>query len=75
MISAVRVNCHAVPGMWQYEVVSIQARHGNAFVQRCFCQHEKEIAKEKGVDAYDIMNEKASKIPAVLMECCVHLAM
>ncbi|HHU02485.1 MAG: autoinducer-2 kinase [Christensenellales bacterium] len=60
----VRVNCHAVPGMWQYEALAFKPGMVMRWFRDAFCQHEKEIAKEKGVDAYDIMNEKASKIPA-----------
>lgn len=60
----VRVNCHAVPGMWQYEALAFQPGMVMRWFRDAFCQHEKEIGEKTGKDPYDLMNEKAAEIPA-----------
>lgn len=63
----VRVNCHAVPGVWQYEALAFKPGLVMRWFRDGFCQAEKELAKATGKDTYDIMNERAKDIPA---GCC-----
>ncbi len=60
----VRVNCHAVPGVWQYEALAFNPGLVMRWFRDGFCQRELELAKETGRDPYDLMNEEAAKIPA-----------
>ena len=60
----VRVNCHAVPGMWQYEALAFKPGLAMRWYRDAFCQEEIRLAKELGTDPYALMNEKAEKIPA-----------
>ena len=60
----VRVNCHAVPGMWQYEALAFKPGLVMRWYRDAFCQEEVRRAKEEGVDPYELMNREAEKIPA-----------
>lgn len=60
----VRVNCHSVPGIWQYEALAFKPGMVMRWYRDAFCAAEKELAKAAGRDAYDLMNEKAKDIPA-----------
>lgn len=60
----VRVNCHCIPGMWQFEALAFKPGMIMRWYREAFCQHEKELGKKLGRDPYDLMNEQASKIPA-----------
>lgn len=60
----VRVNCHAVPGVWQYEALAFKPGLVMRWYRDAFCAPEREIAKNAGLDTYDVMNEQAAKIPA-----------
>lgn len=60
----VRVNCHAVPNVWQYEALAFKPGLVMRWYRDAFCQREKEIAKETGEDPYNLMNIEAEKIPA-----------
>ena len=60
----VRVNCHAVPNMWQYEALAFKPGLTMRWYRDAFCQEECRLAKEKGTDPYQLMNEQAEKIPA-----------
>jgi autoinducer 2 (AI-2) kinase len=68
----VRVNCHAVPGLWQYEALAFKPGLVMRWFRDGFCQQEVEEAARTGRDPYDLMNEKAEKIPAGSygMVCC-----
>lgn len=59
----VRVNCHAVPGIWQYEALAFQPGLVMRWFRDAFCELEKHEAQKTGRDVYDLMNEKAAKIP------------
>lgn len=59
----VRVNCHAVPGVWQYEALAFQPGLVMRWYRDAFCQLEKQEAEKTGRDVYDLMNEEAAKIP------------
>ena len=60
----VRVNCHSVPGMWQYEALAFKPGMVMRWYRDAFCTAEKELSKVCGRDPYDLMNEKAKDIPA-----------
>ena len=60
----VRVNCHAVPGMWQYEALAFMPGLAMRWYRDAFCQDEIARAKALGTDPYALMNEEAAKIPA-----------
>ncbi len=60
----VRVNCHAVPDVWQYEALAFKPGLVMRWYRDAFCQLEAEISKATGQDVYDIMNAEAEKIPA-----------
>ncbi len=60
----VRVNCHSVPGMWQFEALAFKPGLAMRWYRDAFCTHEKEEAKKLNTDAYDLMNKEAANIPA-----------
>ncbi len=60
----VRVNCHAVPGVWQYEALAFKPGLVMRWFRDGFCQEEKAEAARTGKDPYDLMNQKAKDIPA-----------
>lgn len=60
----VRVNCHAVPGVWQYEALAFKPGLVMRWFRDAFCQPEKEQSRKTGEDPYDLMNREAGKIPA-----------
>lgn len=60
----VRVNCHAVPNLWQYEALAFKPGLVMRWFRDGFCFSEKETEKNTGKNVYDIMNEKAKDIPA-----------
>ena len=68
----VRVNCHAVPDVWQYEALAFKPGLVMRWYRDGFCQMEKKLAEEQGCDPYDLMNKEAEKIPAGSygMMCC-----
>ncbi len=59
----VRVNCHAVPHIWQYEAIAFFPGLVTRWYRDAFCQTEKETARKMGVSAYSLMEQKASEIP------------
>lgn len=61
---AIRVNCHAIPNIWQYEAIAFNPGLVMRWYRDAFCQQEKEIAYKTNRDVYDLMNEKAKGIPA-----------
>lgn len=66
----VRVNCHALPNLWQYEALAFYPGLIMRWYRDSFCQLEKQLSKETGRDTYDLMNEKAEKIPAGCYGMC-----
>lgn len=60
----VRVNCHAVPGLWQYEALAFMPGLAMRWYRDAFCQEELRLAREQGTDPYALMNEQAAKVPA-----------
>lgn len=68
----IRVNCHAIPGVWQYEALAFKPGLVMRWFRDGFCQNEKARSQETGRDVYDLMNEQAEKVPAGShgMVCC-----
>lgn len=68
----VRVNCHAVPGLWQYEALAFKPGLVMRWFRDGFCQLEQAQAKKAGRDPYELMDERAESIPAGCygMQCC-----
>ena len=60
----VRVNCHAVKDIWQYEALAFKPGLVMRWYRDGFCQLEKAESEKTGRDVYDLMNEKAQDIPA-----------
>lgn len=68
----VRVNCHAVPNLWQYEALAFKPGLVMRWFRDGFCQLEIEQAKAQGTDPYVLMDEQARRVPAGSygMQCC-----
>ena len=60
----VRVNCHAIPGLWQLEALAFKPGLVMRWFRDGFCQLEKEQAESTGKDPYYLMDRKAREIPA-----------
>jgi autoinducer 2 (AI-2) kinase len=60
----VRVNCHALPDLWQYEALAFKPGLVMRWYRDAFCGEEIRRATERGVDPYAVMDEEAAKIPA-----------
>lgn len=60
----VRVNCHAVPGVWQYEALAFKPGLVMRWFRDGFCQLEKQQAEATGKDPYYLMDKEAAKVPA-----------
>ncbi|MVB12707.1 Autoinducer-2 kinase [Caprobacter fermentans] len=63
-VCRVRVNCHAVPGLWQYEALAFKPGLVMRWFRDGFCQLEKQRTAETGKDPYYLMDQEAKKIPA-----------
>ncbi|MDR1687408.1 MAG: autoinducer-2 kinase [Clostridiales bacterium] len=59
-----KVNCHAVKGMWQYEAIAFYPGLVMKWYRDAFCGHEKKIAAETGISVYAQMEKEAEKVPA-----------
>ena len=60
----VRVNCHGVPSLWQYEALAFKPGLAMRWYRDAFCQEEVRDAKNQDKSAYQLMDEKAERIPA-----------
>jgi autoinducer 2 (AI-2) kinase len=60
----VRVNCHALDKIWQYEALAFNPGLVMRWYRDAFCAEEARIALEKRIDPYAIMDEAAAAIPA-----------
>jgi autoinducer 2 (AI-2) kinase len=60
----VRVNCHGVPSLWQYEAIAFKPGLAMRWYRDAFCQEEISSAKALGKSTYQIMDKEAEKIPA-----------
>jgi autoinducer 2 (AI-2) kinase len=60
----VRVNCHAVDNIWQYEALAFNPGLVMRWYRDAFCAGEKLLAAEKNTDAYAVMDRMAEDVPA-----------
>ena len=60
---ALRVNPHVVDGLSQAEGITFFSGLIMRWFRDAFCEIEKQEAKEKGVDTYTILEQKAQQIP------------
>jgi len=60
---AIRVNPHVIAGLSQAEGITFFSGLIMRWFRDAFCDLEKVEAKEKGIDAYAILEEKAQKVP------------
>ncbi len=60
----VRINCHAVANMWQAEAIVFFSGLVMRWFRDTFCQEEKAVAKQKGLDTYALLEQQAATIPA-----------
>lgn len=60
----VRVNCHAVPGVWQYEALAFKPGLVMRWFRDGFCQLEKQQGEATGQDPYYLMDQAAAEVPA-----------
>ena len=58
-----RTLCHAVPNQWMTEGIGFYHGFTMRWFRDGFCQEEKRLAQERGVDAYTLMEEQAANIP------------
>lgn len=60
----VRINPHVIPGMVQTESISFFTGLTMRWFRDAFCAEEKLIAERLGIDAYTLLEEMASRVPA-----------
>ncbi|MDR0316744.1 MAG: autoinducer-2 kinase [Treponema sp.] len=60
----VRVNCHAVDKLWQYEAIAFFPGLVMRWYRDAFCAEEKRLAAETHTDPYILMDKAAAAIPA-----------
>lgn len=58
-----RTLCHVVPGQWMTEGVGFFHGFTMRWFRDGFCQEEKRLAAEQGVDAYELMERLAAMAP------------
>lgn len=59
----VRVNCHAVPGVWQQELIAFFPGLVMRWFRDAFCQLEKYMEAQTGIDAYALLEKEARDVP------------
>ncbi|KAB2334735.1 autoinducer-2 kinase [Cytobacillus depressus] len=59
----IRVNCHAVPSLWQIETIAFFPGLIMRWFRDAFCDSEKIEALQSGRDVYEILEEKAKDVP------------
>jgi len=60
----IRVNCHAVENMWQYEAIAFHPGLIMRWFRDAFCTEEKRLADEKQTDPYALLDNAAKNIQA-----------
>lgn len=59
-----RINCHAISQMWQFEGIAWNAGLVMRWFRDAFCQEEMAFSKVHDLNFYDLMTPKAAQIPA-----------
>lgn len=60
----VRLNCHAVNQLWQIETIAFFPGVITRWFRDSFCESEKLVAADKGIDFYELMEQRAETVPA-----------
>lgn len=60
----IRVDCHAVPGLWQAEGIVFTPGLAVRWFRDAFGQAEKAQAAKEGKDPYDLLTAQAATVPA-----------
>jgi len=60
---SVRVNPHVIKGLSQAEGITFFSGLVMRWFRDAFCELEKKEAKERGIDAYAVLEEKAQQVP------------
>ncbi|MCL2184516.1 MAG: FGGY-family carbohydrate kinase, partial [Treponema sp.] len=60
----IRVNCHAVENLWQYEAIAFNPGLVMRWFRDAFCEEEKRKAKELNTDPYVLLDKEAHNVPA-----------
>jgi autoinducer 2 (AI-2) kinase len=58
-----RTLCHTVPGRWMMEGIGFYCGLVMRWFRDAFCELEKGVAAERGVDVYTLLEEKAAAVP------------
>ena len=61
---SIRVNPHVVPGQWQAEAIVFMVGFTTRWFRDVFCQEESRVARERGIDVYEVLEERARDVPA-----------
>lgn len=59
----IRVNCHAVPDLWQYELLAFYPGLVMRWFRDAFCDMEKYLEEKSGVSAYYLLDQQAADVP------------
>nr|WP_321980020.1 autoinducer-2 kinase [uncultured Cohaesibacter sp.] len=59
----IRINPHVVPGVSQAEGIAFMVGMTTRWFRDAFCQEEMRIAKERGTDAYALLEEASATVP------------
>ncbi|MDR1247726.1 MAG: autoinducer-2 kinase [Treponema sp.] len=59
----IRVNCHAIDRVWQYEALAFNPGLVMRWYRDAFCGEEKKLAAQENTDPYALMDERAQRVP------------
>lgn len=59
----IRVNAHVVPGLCQAEAITFFVGTMMRWFRDAFCEMEKNVAKQRGMDVYTVLEEMARDVP------------
>jgi len=60
---SIRVNPHVIEGMSQAEGITFFSGLIMRWFRDAFCESEKQEAEQRGIDAYEVLEEKATSVP------------
>jgi autoinducer-2 kinase len=58
-----RTLCHAAPGRWMMEGIGFYSGLTMRWFRDAFCQADAELAAQRGVDVYDLLEAEATAVP------------
>ena len=62
-LARLRTLCHAAPGQWMMEGIGFYSGLTMRWFRDAFCQADKELAAQRGVDVYDLLAAEAAEVP------------